>query len=155
MSLKQQEHVVASSGSPQNEDRFTVVLSTHYLEWDTGAMTDVRWAYDRRHPTGNGTCFQTTLRVDPGKKKKIELPEFDLSRCEIILGHRVPKMSNSPELAEMIAEQQKSNLIEVWDSEKMIAVIGKDRMMFGQFSGDLYVSASNTTAILHITAAPL
>ena len=155
MSVRQQEHVVVTSGTPKNEDRFTVMLTTHYLEWDTGAVTDVRWAYDRRHPTGNGTCYQTTLRVDPGKKKKIELPEFDLSRCEVIFGHKAPKMTSNPELADLFADQQKTNVIEIWDGEKMIGTIGKDRMMFGQFTGDIHVSASNTTAILHITASPL
>jgi len=155
MSQKQQEFVVRTAGSPKNEDRFTVVLNAHYLEWDSGAMTDVRWAYDRLMPTGNGTCYQSTLRIDPGKKKKLELPEFELSRCELILGHKLPKLSSNPELESMLAEQQKNNVIEIWNDEKMIGVIGPDRMMFGQFSGDLYASTSRTTALLHITAAPL
>lgn len=155
MSHKQQEHVVKSAGSPKNEDRFTVVLNTHYLEWDSGAMTDVRWAYDRLMPTGNGTCYQSTLRVDPSNKRKIELPEFDISRCELILGHKLPKLASNPEMEAMLAEQQKNNVIEVWNGEKMIGTIGPDRMMFGQFAGELYVCTSRTTALLHITAAPL
>jgi hypothetical protein len=152
MTTKQQEHVAKSAGPPKNEDRFTLVLTTHFLEWDTGATTDVRWAYDRLSPTGTGTCFQTQLRSNPGKKQKVTLPEDDCSKFEIILGHKTPQLSGDDPLMQ---EQQKLNVIEIWDEEKQIGSIAPDRMMFGQFKGPLYFISTRTTAILSVTAFPV
>lgn len=152
MTTKQQEHIAKSAGTPQNEDRFTLVLSTHFLEWDTGAITDVRWAYDRLTPSGNGTCYQAALRANPGKKTKIILPDDDCSNFELILGHKVPQMNGVDPL---LAEQQRLNAIEIWDEEKQIGFIYPDRMMFGQFKGPLYFVATRATAILSVTAFPL
>lgn len=155
MSQRQQEFVTQSSGSPAHEDRFTVVLSAHYLEWDTGNATDLRWAYDRRHPTGNGTCYQSTIRVDPGVRKPLVLPDLELGNCELMLGHKLPKFVGDPNSPGILQEQQRANVIEVWDAEKVIGTIGPDRMMFGQFKGPLFVTTSRATALLLVTAAPL
>lgn len=155
MGNKQEEQVFRTVGSPKADDRFTVVLHTHYLEWDTGATTDTRWAYDRLIPTGKGSSYQNTIRVQPGSKIAIQIPNMDVDKCEIVLGHKMPQLTSNAELAETLAKEQKLNEIEIWDSEKQIGIIGPDRMMFGQFKGPLFAQCTRTTALLHITAAPI
>jgi hypothetical protein len=155
MGNKQEEQVFRTVGSPKADDRFTVVLHAHYLEWDTGATTDVRWAYDRLTPTGKGTCTQLTLRVQPGSPTAIVIPGLDLDKCEVVLGHKMPQLSPKADLADSFAQEQRRNVIEIWDSEKMVGIIGPDRMMFGQFKGPLFAKCTRATALLHITAAPV
>lgn len=152
MTTKSQENIIHSAGSPKNEDRFTVVLSAHFLEWDTGTATDVRWAYDRLSPTGNGTCYQAVLRSNPGDKKEIVLPQGPISSHEILLGHKLPQLAHPDPLLE---EQQKLNVIEIWDSEKVIALLQPNRMVFGQFKGPLYYVSTRATALLSVTAFPV
>jgi hypothetical protein len=151
MTSKQTEYVAKTSGSPQNEDRFTLVFTSHFLEWDTGAVTDVRWAYDRLSPSGQGTCFQASVRANPGQKVKVALPG-DFDKFERRRGHKVPQMAGNDPL---LQEQQNLNVIEIWDDEKVLGILSDDRMMFGQFKGPLYYVSSRSTAILSITAFPV
>ena len=155
MSNKQQESVFRTVGAPKNDDRFTVVVSAHYLEFDTGATTDIRWAYDRLIPTGHGSCYQQIIRVNPGRKVEIVLPNVQTGACELLLGHKLPQLTANAELGEFLAQEQQANLIEIWNSEKRIGVLGPDRMMFGQFDGPLFAVSTRTTTLLHITAAPI
>jgi hypothetical protein len=154
MGKQQQEHVIRSVGAPRQDDRFTFVLSAHYLEFSTGDSVDLRWAYDRLIDPKSGTCHQKTFRINPGSKTPIEIPGVDLENCDIILGHKKPMMSTSPEMAQMIEEQQSDNRIEIWCGEKMISHLAPDRISIGQFKGPLSASCTRTTALLHLTVVP-
>lgn len=151
MSERIEEQFVKSKGVPKsiNEDRFTMVAQGHYLDFETGTTTISRWAYDRKHASAL-SCFQTSVKVQPGTKVPLTLPE-NCEQYELLLGHKLPNMQSSNPILE---EQQNLNEIQLWQGEKVIATIGPDRMAFGQFVGPLFVSATRATAILHITAFP-
>lgn len=151
MSERIEEQFVKTKGTPKTvkEDRFTMVVQGHYLDFETGSTTISRWAYDRKHASGL-SCFQTNIKVQPATKSPILLPE-DCGRYELLFGHKLPNMQGSNAILE---EQQNLNAIQIWQDEKVIATIGADRMAFGQFVGPLFVSSTRATAILHITAFP-
>lgn len=151
MSERIEEQFVKSKGVPKsiNEDRFTMVVQGHYLDFETGSTTISRWAYDRKHQSGL-SCFQTNIKVQPGTKSPLVLPE-GCEQYELLLGHKLPNMQSSNPILE---EQQNLNQIQIWQGEKVIATIGPDRMAFGQFYGPLFVSSTRATAILHLTAFP-
>lgn len=152
MTNRQEEQFIKSNGVPKtiNEDRFTILLQGHYQEFETGQTTVARWAYDRLVPSEN-SAFQANMRVQPGVKTPLALPA-DCRKYELVLGHKLPQMLTKNE---QLLEQQKLNAIELWDGEKVIQLIGPDRIAFGNYTGPLFVSATRATAILHITAFPL
>jgi hypothetical protein len=152
MTQRIEEQFVQSKGKPKqiNDDRFTLVFQAHYLEMLTGQTTIARWAYDRLHPSQD-SCSQNNIRIQPGIKTPIPIPG-DWGKFELLLAHKMPQMQ--ADVDGPLAEQQKLNVIEIWDGEKMIAELKPDRMAFGHFKGPLFASSTRATAILHITAFP-
>jgi hypothetical protein len=152
MTNRNEEQYLTTQGSPKtvNDDRFTLVVQGHYLEFETGQTTVARWACDRLVPSKHSS-LQQNIKINPGEKKEILLPE-PCGSYELLLGHKVPQLQQRNDLLET---QQKLNTIEIYNESGLVGTIGPERMMYGQFSGKLYASSTRSTSILHISAFPL
>lgn len=151
MTVKTREEVIRTAGAPKEEDRFTVVLNAHYLEWDTGNTHSTKWAYDRLIPTGQGP-IQMDVRVNPGKKTELTFPGYEDGKFEILVAHKLPELRLDPE--DLLSKQQRANELEVYVGDKLVTILKPDRMIFGLSRGPIFVQPTRSTSIAVLTAYP-
>ena len=154
MADHKENHFVPVSNSPVNQDRCTVVITTHYQEWDPANTTHTRIAYDR---TLAPECVphQTTIRVNPGKRTKLEIGGVDPERCELALAHDVPRMQADTATNESLKEAQKANTIKITNADGVkLGMIYPNRGGIFHFGQEVWAEATHTTAILRISAFP-
>jgi hypothetical protein len=148
--------------APDQEDRFTLILTCHYQEWENPTTT-AKWAYDRTLPSEN-IPYQRSVKVspssDPEKRTEIKIGDLEFGKCEIAFGHNPIAMSKdlSPKdpNAAILQEMQASNTIKITNSKgDLVVEIGSGRCAFGQYPGPLYAQSTKATAFLSVTAFPL
>ena len=147
---------VRQAGTPVQQDRCTIVLTGHYQEWEPSNTTHIRIAYDRLLAP-EAQPLQTVVRVNPGKKVAVPLGACEPGKCEIILGHDVPKMFGNPNDSnqELLASAQAKNVIKVSNKDGVeIGLIYPNRGCLFHFSGEIFVESTHATALLKVSVFP-
>lgn len=152
MTIKSQEQILRTVSSGVEVDRVTVIFEANYLQIPSGDMTNLKWAYDRLVEEGREP-YQADIRLNPGKTVEILPPGMELGNFEIAVGHKVPKMAL--QVDDILAEQQKLNRIRIYSDEHLIAVVGSDRLFFGQISGKITIDCDRATTVAHVICYPI
>lgn len=145
-------HIHQEAAPTAIQDRVTIILSGNYREAE-GDMKDIRYAYDR---TVDPVCspFQNSQRLNPGTPVKVNVGDALPGQFEVFLGHQQPKLTS--DASGLIADAQKNNKIVISDANGVeLATILPGRACMGQFTGELYATATQATTLLHVTVFPV
>jgi len=152
MTVKSQEQIMRTVSGGVDADRVTILFEANYLQVPGGDMTHLRWAYDRIVGNVNDP-YQPDTRPNPEKPVDILPPGMEVGRFEIAVGHKLPKMA--VQVDDILAEQQKLNRIRIYSDGHLVAVVGSDRLFFGQVSGKVTIDCDRATTIAHVICYPL
>lgn len=152
MTIKSQEQIIRTISNGVEVDRVTVLFEANYLQVPSGDMTHLKWAYDRL-VDDSPEPFQADIRLNPGKTVEVLPPGMEIGRFEIAIGHKVPKLS--VQVDDILSEQQKLNKIRVYSNGQLVAIVGNDKLFFGQISGKVTIDCDRATTVAHVICYPV
>lgn len=134
-------------------DRCTVVIRTHYQEFDPGSVTTAEHTYDFTNKRADSP-WQTSQRIGPSSRVPLNLGHLNPGSCMLVLSHDVPKMSAKAD--PVLLEAMQRNVITLTNSDGVaVGILRARRAAIIEFPFPVFAQSSEATALLSITAIPV
>jgi len=134
-------------------DRATIIIKTHYQEYDPGNLTVAQHAFDFVNDQAD-QAWQTTQKISPSKSVPLNIGHLDADSCMLTLSHDVPKTNQ--EIDDLLKKAMQRNTIRLTNADGvLVGILRPRRAMVVEYSFPIFAQASDATALLSITAIPV
>lgn len=144
---------INAEGKDFNNDRATVIIRTHYQEFEPNQATSTYHAYDYSNPQ-SASPFQHSMRVNPSARKPINIGELEWGKVMLVLCNE-PIKTNA-QIAKELQKTASQNIISITNADGLeVAQLRPRHACVIEFPFPVFVQAANSTALLSITAYPI
>jgi hypothetical protein len=151
--MTQEKQTLQSDKSGFVGDRATIIIRSHYQEYDTPNLTVAQHAFDFVNDESD-SAWQTSQRVSPSHTAPLNIGHLDPGSCILTLSHDVPKMTSTPDA--ILQNALKRNTIRITNADGVqVGILRPRRAMVVEYGFPVFVQASDATALLSITAIPV
>jgi hypothetical protein len=134
-------------------DRATVIIRTHYQEFEPNTTASSFHAFDYSNPQ-SVSPFQTTMRISPSAAKPLNIGEAEWGKVLLILSND-PIRTNA-QISQQLQKASESNTITLTNADGV--VVGRLRPRHAcviEFPFPVFAQSANATALLSVTAYPI
>jgi hypothetical protein len=136
-----------------NNDRATVIIRTHYQEFEPNQATSTYHAYDYSNPQA-ASAFQHTMRINPSARKPINIGDLEWGKVLLVLSND-PIRTNA-QIAKELQKAQEQNIISLTNADGIeVARIRPRHACVVEFPFPVFAQSSVSTALLSVTAYPI
>jgi hypothetical protein len=136
-----------------NNDRATLIIRTHYQEFEPNQATSTYHAYDYSNPQ-SASPHQATMRINPSTRKPINIGELEWGKTILILSNE-PIRTNA-QIAKELQKIQEQNIISLTNADGLeVARLRPRHACVIEFPFPVFAHASVSTALLSVTAYPI
>jgi len=151
--MKKDRQTLQSDKAGFEGDRATIIIKTHYQEYDPGNQITASHAFDFVNDQAD-QAWQTTQRISPSKSVPLNIGHLDAASCLLTLSHDVPKTNK--EIDEILQKAMQRNTIRFTNADGvLVGILRPRRAMVVEYSFPIFAQASDATALLSITAIPV
>ena len=134
-------------------DRATIIVRSHYQEYDTDNVVVAQHAFDFVNDAAE-SAWQTTQKVSPSQAAPLNIGHLDPSSCILTLSHDAPKMTSEAE--KVLHNALKRNTIRITNAAgEQVGILRPRRAAVVEYGFPVFVQSSDATALLSITAIPV
>lgn len=134
-------------------DRATIIIRSHYQEYDAPNLTVAQHAFDFVNDQSD-SAWQTSQRISPSQQAPLNIGHLDPSSCILTLSHDAPKMTSEAE--KVLQNALKRNTIRITNADGvLVGILRPRRAMVVEYGFPVFVQSSDATALLSITAIPV
>lgn len=151
--MSKEKQTLQSDKSGFVGDRATIIIRSHYQEYESSGLTVAQHAFDFVNDETD-SAWQTTQRVSPSQAVPLNIGHLDPSSCILTLSHDVPKIA--PGTESILQNAMRRNTIRLTNAEGvLVGILRPRRAMVVEYSFPVFVQATDATALLSITAIPV